>query len=131
MWTGNGSEELLNAYMTVAEYQLQYFEYYSFPYNFHNDKSYAEEIGIAISEEETEEVILKNDFTDEEVEEIEEVAEELDIKEQSKGIWGEVLDKLKDSWLTIVILAGALVALFVVRKKIKDKNVDDMSESGK
>lgn len=131
MWTGNGSEELLSAYMTVAEYQLQYFEYYSFPYNFHNDKSYAEEIGIAISEEETEEVISKDDFTDEEIEEIEEVAEELGIKEQSKGIWGEVLDKLKDSWLTIVILAGAIVALLVVRKKIKDKNIDDMSESGK
>lgn len=131
MWAGNGSEELLSAYMTVAEYQLQYFEYYSFPYNFHNNKSYAEEISIAISKEETEEVISKDDFTDEEIEEIEEVAEELGIKEQSKGIWGEVLDKLKDSWLTIVILASALVALFVVRKKIKDKNIDDMSESGK
>lgn len=131
MWTGNGSEELLSAYMTVAEYQLQYFEYYSFPYNFHNDKSYAEEIGIAISEEKTEEVISKDDFTDEEIEEIEEVAEELGIKEQSKGIWGEVLNKLKDSWLTIVILVVVFVALFVVRKKIKDKNIDDMSESGK
>lgn len=53
MWTGNGSEELLNAYMTVAEYQLQYFEYYGFPYNFHNDKSYADETGLDITVETT------------------------------------------------------------------------------
>lgn len=131
MWTGDGSEELLSAYMTVAEYQLQYFEYYSFPYNFHNDKSYAEEISATISEEETEEVISKDDFTDEEIEEIEEVIEKISVKEQSKGIWGEVLDKLKDYWLTIAITALGFAILLVVRKKIKDKNIDDMSESGK
>ena len=54
MWTGNGSDELLNAYMTVVEYQLQYFEYYGFPYNFHNDKSYADETGLEIITETTE-----------------------------------------------------------------------------
>lgn len=54
LWTGNGSEELINAYMNFAEYQLQYFDYYSFPYNFHNDKSYAEETGLEIIAENTE-----------------------------------------------------------------------------
>lgn len=54
MWSGNGNEELLNAYMTVAEYQLQYYEYYSFPYNFHNDKSYADETGLEIIAKTTE-----------------------------------------------------------------------------
>lgn len=135
MWTGNGSEELLNAYMTVAEYQLQYYEYYNFPYNFHNDKSYAEEISISNAKENAEEVVSqdvsKNDFTDEEIKELESVAEELGLKEQSKSIWGEVLEKLKDSWLTLVILIVVGVGLLVVRKKMKDKNIDDMSESGK
>lgn len=136
MWTGNGSEELLNAYMTVVEYQLQYYEYYNFPYNFHNDKSYAQETSISNAEENAEEIvsedISKDDFTDKEIKELENVAEEeLGLKEQSKGIWGEVLKKLKDSWLTFVILIVVLAGLFVVRKKIKDKNIDDMSESGK
>lgn len=75
MWTGNGSEELLNAYMTVAEYQLQYFEYYSFPYNFHNDKSYADETGLEIITEATENEEISDleslGLTEEEIAEIE------------------------------------------------------------
>lgn len=129
-WKGNGSEEMLSAYMKVADYQLQYFEYYSFPYNFHNDKSYAEETGLSTMEE-TEETISKDDFTDDELKEIKQVAKEEGLKERSKGIWGEVFEKLKDNWLTLIILAVVGVGLLVIRKKIKNKNIDDMSESGK
>jgi len=48
---GESGNAIFSAYMNFADYQLQYFEYYNFPYNFHTDKSYAEETGIEITSE--------------------------------------------------------------------------------
>lgn len=91
MWTGNGSEELINTYMTVADYQLQYFEYYGFPYNFHNNKSYADETGLEIIAETTENEEIGDleslGLTEEEIAEIEsEINAENSNNEDSNSI---------------------------------------------
>ena len=50
---GESGDQIFNAYLEFAEYQLQYFEYYGFPYNFYNNKSYADETGLDITAEPT------------------------------------------------------------------------------
>lgn len=121
MWTGNGSEELLSVYMTVAEYQLQYFEYYGFPYNFHNDKSYAEEIGMDnITDTQVTETLA--DFTVDEIREIEEALGEDALGEIRNDINGEnaKVSNSPNIWIVVIIIA-LVIGVFVVLKMKNQK----------
>jgi hypothetical protein len=154
MWTGNGADELKSAYETFVRYQVIYFSYYNFPYNFIDDKSYAEETGLSSLVEES---VNENGFTDSEQAEINEIIEELgeetsagqeaDITadsqnetvedggesfgETSKSIWAQVGKKIADHWFSVVLLVILLAAWLIVRAVIKKKNMDEMSEDGK
>jgi hypothetical protein len=152
LWNGNGADELKNAYETFVRYQVIYFNYYNFPYNFVDDKSYAQETGISAIVGES---VDENGFTDSEQAEIQEIigelegetsaGEEADITadsrnettedesfgEASKNIWAQVGEKIAEHWFSVVLLVILLVAWLIVRAVVKKKNIDEMSEDGK
>lgn len=132
-WTGTKSEELKEAYKNLVSYQVTYYDNYNYPYNFINDRSYADEIGITQKKETQKEEA--QDLTDDEVKELEEVVDEVKedegIVEKSADNWLNVFDKLKKSAFSIGLLAVVVIAYLIVRHKVKKKNFDDMSDDGK
>lgn len=133
-WTGTKGEELKEAYKNLVSYQVTYYNNYNYPYNFINDKSYADEIGVTQKEETKEEI---QDLTDDDIKDLEEVADEIE-KDEEEGVvkksannWVNVLDRLKKSAFSIGLLAVVVIAYLIVRHNVKKKNFDDMSDDGK
>lgn len=130
-WTGEGNKEIYDAYCDFITYQIEYYRYYGYPYNFINDKSYSEETSLFPSDsEESEESEILEDLSEEEKAEIEEEIslEEENVGEKSADNWKPVLKKLKGSWITLIILGVVATAYFIVRKIRKSKNYDEMSK---
>lgn len=129
LWAGEGKDELVEVYENLMQYQIDYYNYYHFPYNFVTDKSYSEETGLTYQPEES---VNENGFTESEQAEIDEVTKkEGGIAKESKETWSPVFKTLLNHWLSLLLLVIAFVGLVIVRIIIKKKNVDDMSEDGK
>lgn len=131
-WTGTNGEELKEAYKNLVSYQVTYYNNYNFPYNFINDRSYVDEIGI--SQPQTEET---KDLTDDEIIDLEEVADEV-LEEESNSVtkesannWLYFFDSVKKATFSIGLLVALAIAYLIVHHKIKKKNLDEMSDDGK
>lgn len=112
VWRGNGCEELKEAYMKVADYQLAYYEYYNFPYNFHDDMSYAEATGLEIANDKTEEINLENEgLNKDEISEIESA-----IKEETTND-SKALNPLFIIIPIVFILVGGVAVILVKKNK--------------
>ena len=130
-WTGNGNEEIYNAYVEWLDYQIEYYRYYGYPYNFINDKSYAEETSLFPSSSEENEEISSDELSDEEIAELEEDINhdknEDSVIKKTKNNWVDVFEKLKGMWITLILIVVVGSAYFIVHKIRKSKNYDDMS----
>lgn len=126
-WTGDGCEELKSVYMTLADLQMEYYNYYSFPYNFHNDKSYAEEMGMSGAEDatetkETEEIKVPEEikeFTKDEIEEIQNAIAETSAHNEA-GNSKDANESPSYWWIALIVLA--IIGAVVVVIKVKSDN---------
>ena len=109
--------EVIEAYRKLIQWQADYIAENGSPFNFINNRSYLEEIGVKkLDVKETEGAVVQ------EQKEIEEIREEIPKEEQPKrkGIWSDTLDILSSNLITIAVLGILLCGLSYViylRKK--------------
>ena len=109
--------EVIEAYRKLIQWQADYIAENGSPFNFINNRSYLEEIGVKkLDVKETEGAVVQ------EQKEIEEIREEILKEEQPKrkGIWSDTLDILSSNLITIAVLGILLCGLSYViylRKK--------------
>ena len=116
-------QQVIDAYLALADWQYNYVKESGVPFNFVNNRSYLEEIG---------EIPKTNEETKTDGEELSEAAEELledaDDKtkeETEKGLWDDTMNALARNIVTILIFIALVVALVVVIQKRKRLNKDD------
>lgn len=128
-WTGTKSEELKEAYKKLVSYQVTYYDIYNYPYNFINDKSYADEVGIPQQENE-------NDLSEDEIKDINEAIDELspdEIKDINEAVDEEKNVNEPDSNMRngfsalniIVISIGLLIVVAVIGLIVRSKSEKD------
>ena len=128
-WTGTNGEELKEAYKNLVSYQVAYYEKYNYPYNFINDKSYADEVGIPQQENE-------KDLSEDEIKDINEAIDELspdEIKDFKEAVDEEKNVNESDSNMhngfsalnIIVISIGLLIVVAVIGLIVRSKSKKD------
>ena len=116
-------QQVVDAYLALADWQYNYVKDSGVPFNFINNRSYLEEIGeMPETDEET-----KSD--EEELSEAaEELLEDADDKtkdEAEKGIWDDTMNALSRNIVTVLIFIVLIIALLFVIQKRKRLNKDD------
>lgn len=125
-WTGTNGEELKEAYKNLVSYQVAYYEKYNYPYNFINDKSYADEVGIPQQENE-------KDLSEDEIKDINEAIDELspdEIKDINEAVDEEKNVNESDtnmhngfSTLNIIVISiGLLIVVAVIGLIVRSKS---------
>ena len=123
------SDKVIAAYEKLLKWQADYIAANGSPFNFINNRSYLEEMGV--SKVDTTAQDERVEEAKKEQEEIEKAVEELkeDEKEKDKGIWSDTLDILSSNLITILVLAVLLCGLgYVIYLKKKNNYTDEIHE---
>lgn len=123
------SDKVIAAYEKLLKWQADYIAANGSPFNFINNRSYLEEMGV--SKVDTTAQDERVEEAKKEQEEIEKAVEELkeDEKEKDKGIWSDTLDILSSDLITILVLAVLLCGLgYVIYLKKKNNYTDEIHE---
>ncbi len=120
------SEEVIEAYKKLIQWQADYIAANGSPFNFINNRSYLEEMGVKkVEAPATEGAEIQ------EQKEIEEVREEIikEVKKEDKGIWSDTLDILSKNLITIAVLMTLLLGLgYVIYLKKKNNYTEAIHE---
>ena len=120
------SEEVIEAYKKLIQWQADYIAANGSPFNFINNRSYLEEMGVKkVEAPATEGVEIQ------EQKEIEEVREEImkEVKKEDKGIWSDTFDILSKNLITIAVLMTLLLGLgYVIYLKKKNNYTEAIHE---
>ena len=120
------SEEVIEAYKKLIQWQSDYIAANGSPFNFINNRSYLEEMGVKkVEAPATEGAEIQ------EQKEIEEVREEIikEVKKEDKGIWSDTLDILSKNLITIAVLMTLLLGLgYVIYLKKKNNYTEAIHE---
>ncbi len=134
-WNGNGSEDVYNAYVEWLEYQKTYYTYYGYPYNFINDRSFAEETSFlpddSVKENEDEEIaeVIEEELDEKDIAEIKgDDDTNKGIVHQSKNNWSDFVSKALKHWITLILIAVVGIAYLIVRKIRKSKNINEQTK---
>ena len=123
----NNESEVVAAYEELLQWQADYIAENGSPFNFINNRSYLEEMGVtSVQTDNTDE----EEITAEEQKEIDEAIDEIEKEEnEERGIWSDTLDILSSNLITILILVVLLCGLgFVVYTKKKNNFTDEIHE---
>ena len=128
-------EALAEAYMKAMEWQYYYIVDNNAVYNFMTGTDslgrteIAEVTQITMEDSVAVEASEETDEVLESREEGEEIVEPQSIKEsggeEEKGIWDDVIQSLKEKWLTFLILGVLVIALVILTAYRKSKGIDD------
>lgn len=116
-------QQVIDAYLALADWQYNYVKERGVPFNFVNNRSYLEEIGEM--PETSEETKTDEEELSEAAEELLEDTDDKTKEETEKGIWDDTMNSLARNIVTILIFIALVVALFVVIQKRKRLNKDD------
>ena len=120
------SDEVIEAYKKLIQWQADYIAANGSPFNFINNRSYLEEIGVKKGEApSTEGAEIQEE------KEIEEVREEIikEVKKEDKGIWSDTLNILSNNLITIAVLMTLLLGLgYVIYLKKKNNYTEAIHE---
>ena len=120
------SEEVIEAYKKLIQWQADYIAANGSPFNFINNRSYLEEMGVKKVEAPS-----AKEAEIQEQKEIEEVREEImkEVKKEDKGIWSDTLDILSKNLITIAVLMTLLLGLgYVIYLKKKNNYTEAIHE---
>ena len=128
MQIGNrtNSDKVIDAYEKLIQWQADYISANGSPFNFINNRSYLEEVGVSEVDASTE-----DEIKEQEQKEIEQVRDEIDNaeNEKDKGVWSDTLDILSSNLVTILILVVLLCGLgYVIYLKKKNNFTDEIHE---
>lgn len=116
-------QQVIDAYLALANWQYNYVKESGVPFNFINNRSYLAEIGEI--PETSEETKTEEEELSEADEELLEDADEKTKEETEKGIWDDTMNALARNIVTILVFIVFVIALFVVIQKRKRLNKDD------
>lgn len=121
------ADEVIEAYEKLLKWQADYIAANGCPFNFINNRSYLEEMGVSKVDDTAQKERAEN--AKKENEEIQKAVEELKGEEKKKGIWDDTLDSLSSNLITILILFILLGGLgYVIYLKKKNNYTDDIHE---
>ena len=121
------ADTVVEAYEKLIQWQADYIAANGSPFNFINNRSYLEEMGVSKVDTTAEEERLEQEEKDKE--EIEKAISEVEQEEKDKGIWSDTLDILSSNLITILILAVLLGGLgYVLYLKKKNNYTDEIHE---
>lgn len=118
--------DIVESYTNLMKYQYAYISENGVPYDFITGANYLELTGkteVPVSEGET--------FTEEEAEQVAELLDDMeeeqvtDTKEDEVGLWGAVIQRLKNNAISLVILVILCASVGVLAYKRKQNNIDD------
>lgn len=116
-------QQVIDAYLALADWQYNYVKESGVPFNFVNNRSYLEEIGEM--PETSEETKTDEEELSEAAEELLEDADDKTKEETEKGIWDDTMNALARNIVTVLVFIALVVALVVVIQKRKRLNKDD------
>lgn len=116
-------QQVIDAYLALADWQYNYVKESGVPFNFVNNRSYLEEIGEM--PETSEETKTDKEELSEAAEELLEDADDKTKEETEKGIWDDTMNALARNIVTVLVFIALVVALVVVIQKRKRLNKDD------
>lgn len=116
-------QQVIDAYLALADWQYNYVKESGVPFNFVNNRSYLEEIGEM--PETSEETKTDEEELSEAAEELLEDADDKTKEETEKGIWDDTMNALAQNIVTVLVFIALVVALVVVIQKRKRLNKDD------
>lgn len=116
-------QQVIDAYLALADWQYNYVKESGVPFNFVNNRSYLEEIGEM--PETSEETKTDEEELSEAAEELLEDADDKTKEETEKGIWDDTMNAIARNIVTVLVFIALIVALVVVIQKRKRLNKDD------
>lgn len=130
LMTGNDSEQVKEAYTTLALWQLNYIKENGVPFNFVLNRSYIDEVSVLPTEETTDESKEVKEAYDELIEDANGHIEDETVEEaEEDGIWTDTIDLLAKKFVTIGILVVLAVITGIIIWKKKSLNIDDKNDS--
>lgn len=120
------SQEVIDSYLALANWQYDYVKSNGVPFNFINNRSYLEEVGKEVANDSSSSVSDKDELSDAAKELYDDADDTTKNQVKEKGIWDDTVELISSNAITIGILVIILAACGGVVFWRKRKNVSDI-----